>query len=224
MADIIHSIFKNKKVNLSKLVPFGFEQQDSCYCYDKIFFGSGFKLTVHITAKGEISAEVIDPAFDEPYTLHLADGAAGSFVGQIKAQYEETLREIAGHCFEPHVFKSKQAEELIAYVRNAYGDELEFLWEKFSGNAVWRRQDTGKWYGVLLTVSKRKLGVASDEMAEVLDLRIQPEALEALINNEAYFPGYHMNKKHWFTILLNGSVPREEICHRIDNSYRLAMK
>lgn len=122
------------------------------------------------------------------------------------------------------MFKSKQAEELITYVRNAYGDELEFLWEKFSGNAVWRRQDTGKWYGVLLTVSKRKLGVASDEMAEILDLRIQPEALEALLDKESYFPGYHMNKKHWFTILLNGSVPLEEICHRIDNSYRLAMK
>lgn len=224
MADIIHSIFKNKKVNLSKLIPFGFEQQGSGYSYDQILSDSGFKMAVHITAKGEISAEIIDPAFDEPYTLHLANSAAGSFVGKIKVQYEDTLREIAAQCFEPHVFKSEQAGELIAYVRNAYGDELEFLWEKFSGNAVWRRQDTGKWYGVLLTVSKRKLGVASDEIAEILDLRIQPEALEALLDNETYFPGYHMNKKHWFTILLNDSVPLDEIRARIDKSYLLALK
>lgn len=42
MADIMQSIFKNKKVNLSKLIIFGFEQQDSYYSYDKMLLGSGF--------------------------------------------------------------------------------------------------------------------------------------------------------------------------------------
>lgn len=224
MADIIDSIFRNKKANLSKLIPFGFEQKESCYVYDKIFFDGGFKLTIHITKTGAISAEVIDLSFHEPYTLHLARGAAGGLVGKIKAQYEEILLEIADQCFEPHVFKTKQAEDLIAYVRKNYGDALEFLWEKYAGNAVWRRQDTGKWYGLLLTVSKRKLGIASDEMVEILDLRIQPEALAALLDHKKYFPGYHMNKKHWFTVILNDSVALEEICRRIDSSYQLAVK
>lgn len=84
MADIMHDIFKNKKVNLSKLAPFGFEQQDSCYFYDKILSGSGFKLTVHITAKGEISAELVDPTFEEPYTLHLADCVARTLSAKSK--------------------------------------------------------------------------------------------------------------------------------------------
>ena len=224
MADLIHSIFRNKKVNLSKLAPFGFEQKGSRYVYDKILPGSGFRLTVQITAEGEISSEMIDPSFNEPYTLHLTDGAVGSFVGVVRGQYEETLLEIAGQCFEPDVFKSEQAKELISYVRNAYGDELEYLWEKFPDNAVWRRRDTGKWYGVLLNVSKRRLGVESDEMAEIIDLRIQPEELEPLLDNKIYFPGYHMNKKHWYTILLDDSVPLEEICRRIDRSYLLAVK
>ena len=38
-----------------------------------------------------------------------------------------------------------------------YCDELEFLWQKFPDNAVWRRKDNKKWYGALLTVSKEKL-------------------------------------------------------------------
>lgn len=52
--------------------------------------------------------------------------------------------------FEPNVFKSVYAKELIEYVCSTYGDELEFLWQKFPDNAIWRRKDTGKWYGALL--------------------------------------------------------------------------
>ena len=34
-------------------------------------------------------------------------------------------------------------------------------------------------------------------------------------------PGYHMNKKHWNTVLLDGSVPDKEILSWIDHSYSL---
>lgn len=224
MTDIIYNIFKNKKVNPTKLVPFGFKQDKSCYVYNKVLSESGFILTIKITEQGKITAEIIDPSFNEPYTLHLVDDIAGSFVGRIKNQYEETLTEIANNCFEPDVFKSSQADALINYVRNTYGDELEFLWQKFPNNAIWRRKDTKKWYGALLTISKRKLGIKCDKNVEIIDLRIQPEALENLIDNQKYFPGYHMNKKHWYTIILDGSVSFKELCQRIDISYMLASK
>lgn len=223
MADIIYAMFKNRKVNFSKLIPFGFEQKGSCYTYEKVLAESGFKLTVTITMQGDIFAEVFDPALNEPYILHLVEGTTGSFVGQIKNQYEETLTNIANQCFEKDVFKSAQAKAVIAYVKERYGDELEFLWQK-SDNAIWRRKDTKKWYGALLTVSKRKLGIDSDKMAEIIDLRIKPDELEALIDNKVYFPGYHMNKKHWYTIILDNSVSAEEIFNRIDRSYLLAVK
>ena len=34
-------------------------------------------------------------------------------------------------------------------------------------------------------------------------------------------PGYHMNKKHWVSIILDGSVPDKEIIHMINDSYEL---
>jgi predicted DNA-binding protein (MmcQ/YjbR family) len=37
-------------------------------------------------------------------------------------------------------------------------------------------------------------------------------------------PGYHMNKKHWNTIELQGNLPQSEIERMIDNSYTLAVK
>ena len=36
-------------------------------------------------------------------------------------------------------------------------------------------------------------------------------------------PGYHMNKEHWNTIALDGSVPEEELLSWIDESYALVL-
>lgn len=222
--DKLQSIFRNKKADFLKLIDFGFEESNGMYTYTKALAQSGFGLTIQISKSGEISAEVIDPAFDEPYTLHLANDAVGSFVGGVKEDYENALQEIADNCFEPDVYKCRQTKELISYVRNTYGDELEFLWKKFDDNSVWRRKDSNKWYAAVLTVSRRKLGLDSDEIAEIIDLRIAPNQMDALIDRKKYFPGWHMNKKSWYTIILDGSVSTEEICRRIDESYKLAAK
>lgn len=173
---------------------------------------------------GLVQATVIDTETNEPYTLHLADNALGSFISEVRMEYEQVLTDIAEKCFEPDVFKSTQAKETIAYVRETDGDELEFLWTKFPDNAVWRRKDTRKWYGAILTVSRKKLGLSSDEVAEIIDLRLEPEQIDATVDNKRYFSGWHMNKRNWYTIILDGSVSKEEICRRIDRSYRLATK
>ena len=122
------------------------------------------------------------------------------------------------------MFKSKQAKEIIDYIRAKYGDELEFLWQKFPDNAVWRRKDNKKWYGALLIIPKSKLDAHSNEMVEIIDLRIKPEQVKATIDNKKYFAGWHMNKNNWFTIILDDSVPTSEICQRIGESYKLATK
>ena len=122
------------------------------------------------------------------------------------------------------VFKSDQAQNIIQYLRDIYNDELEFLWPRFPNNAVFRRKDTGKWYGALLTLSGKKLGLDPDEIIEIIDLRARPEEIASLVDMRKYFPGYHMNKKNWYTVCLDGSVQTDEIFKRIDDSYRLAFK
>lgn len=224
MDTILYHIYHHKRINLAKLVPYGFVPSDDGFLYRKPLAGSGFLMTVTVTPAGQISTQVMDPAFGEPYTLHLIPDAVGSFVGEIRTEYEQILLDIAAQCCDPDLFQSEQAKELIAYVRSAHGDELEFLWKTFPNNAVWRRQDTKKWYAALLTVSKGKLGLDSDEKVEIIDLRAKPDVLETLVDGKSYYPGYHMNKKHWYTIILDGSVPLDEICRRIEESYLLAKK
>lgn len=41
---------------------------------------------------------------------------------------------------------------------------------------------------------------------------------------DAVIPGYHMNKKHWNTVILNGTIPRGEIERMIDHSYGLVVR
>ena len=38
------------------------------------------------------------------------------------------------------------------------------------------------------------------------------------------YPGWHMNKKHWYTVVPDGALPLDELCRRVDESYRLAGK
>lgn len=220
--DKLGVIFKNRKVIFSKLEDFGFVKSKTLYRYTKTLSGSGFEMTVTVNKSGKVNAEITDPDTGE-YTLHLT-GSSGSFVGEVRTEYEQTLEDIAENCFERDVFKSEQTKRLIEYVRERYGREPEYLWEKFPDNAVWRRGDTNKWFGVVLTVSRSKLGLSSDEAVEIVDLRLPPEEMARTVDGKRYFGGWHMNKKHWYSMILDGSVPFEELCRRIDTSYELAVK
>jgi predicted DNA-binding protein (MmcQ/YjbR family) len=141
-----------------------------------------------------------------------------------KSQFKTSVNADGDAYFKPDVFKSENARQVIGYVKEKYQDELQFLWKRFPKNAVFKRQDNAKWYAALLIVSKRKLGLDEDDAVDILDLRMDTEDIYALVDKKRYFPGYHMNKKHWVTVCLDGSVPIEEIFCMIDESFELAAK
>jgi len=58
-----------------------------------------------------------------------------------------------------------------------------------------------------------------------INLKCDPDlALHLREFYEAVQPGYHMNKKHWNTIYLDGSVPDDELLAMINDSYDLVVK
>ena len=58
-----------------------------------------------------------------------------------------------------------------------------------------------------------------------LALKCDPErAVQLRETYDAVVPGYHLNKKHWNTITINGSVPNSELREWIDHSYELVRK
>lgn len=222
--DILKQVFQDKRILLEQLVPFGFIKIEQGFLYRRELTGTGLQVEIFVDFEGNITATVIDPALGEPYTLHLVKSASGSFVGKVRELYEQILREIGRQCCETEIFHGIQAKSLIEYVRNTYGNELEFLWDKFPKSAIWRRSDNQKWYGSMNRISMRKLGVSADLCVETVNLCETPEIIQNLIDSKAYFPAYHMNKKHWYTLLLDGTVDLEEVCDRVDRSYQLAKK
>lgn len=73
--------------------------------------------------------------------------------------------------------------------------------------------------------SKMFATLVEDEEGISMNLKCDPH--EALILRDifpAVKPGYHMNKRHWNTLILDGSIPRGEIERMVDNSYALVVR
>ena len=217
----IKDFIKNKKINLKRFKEFGFKLIDNSYYYHTSLLKNQFKMTVKINLDNSIFTEIIDTETNEPYVLYLIEKRSG-YSEKVYKAYSEILEKIKKECFEDEIFKANYTKEIIDYVKNKYGDELEFLWEKSPKNAVIRRKSSNKWYAVILTISKKKISLNSDEIIEIINLHNNPEEIEKIIDYKKYFPAYHMNKKHWCTICLNGTVELEKIYKKIDISYELA--
>ncbi|WP_336016271.1 MmcQ/YjbR family DNA-binding protein [Fusobacterium polymorphum] len=217
----ITNFIKDKKIDFKKLEEFGFELIDNSYYYQTLLLKNQFKMSVKISLDNSIFTEIIDTETNEPYILYLIEKRSG-YSEKVYKEYSDILEKIKKKCFEDEIFKANYTKEVINYIKNKYGDELEFLWEKSPKNAVIRRKSSNKWYAVVLTVSKRKLNLDSDEIIEVINLHNRVEEIQKLIDNKKYFPAYHMNKKHWCTICLDGTVELKEIYKLIDISYELA--
>ena len=64
-----------------------------------------------------------------------------------------------------------------------------------------------------------------DERPLSMNLKCDPElAVELRERYESVRPGYHMNKTHWNTVSLDGSIPPAEVRKMIDHSYELVVR
>ncbi len=113
-------------------------------------------------------------------------------------------------------------DELIKYVSEEYDISPEYLWESTPDAFVFRRKNNRKWFAVAMEISKRKLGIDSDEKVYILDVKCDPLMLGSYLEQDGFFRAYHMNKEKWLTVLLDGSVNREDIISALDMSYELA--
>ena len=218
----VKDLIKDKKIDLKRLEKFGFKLINKSYCYHTSLLKNQFKMSVKISLDNSIFTEIIDTETNEAYVLHLLEIKRSGYSEKVYKAYSEVLEKIKKECFEDEIFKANYTKEVINYIKNRYGDELEFLWEKSPKNAVVRRKSTKKWYVAILTISKRKIGLDSNEITEVINLHNSEEEIKKLIDCKKYFPAYHMNKKHWCTICLDRTVELKEIYKLIDISYELA--
>ncbi len=113
-------------------------------------------------------------------------------------------------------------EQICEYIKKKYAGEPEYLWRRFPEYAVFRHGDNRKWYGLIMDVPCRNLGIPGEGRAEILNVKLDDLLLaDMLVQQEGYFRGYHISRGNWISVLLDGTVPVKEIENLVDLSYRV---
>ena len=122
-------------------------------------------------------------------------------------------------------YRSSQTLHLLDFVKTNYGTNPEFLWARTPDFAVLRNMSSRKWYGIIMVIPAGKLGIDSDKLIEVVNVRFNKgEALEIAGNVAGIYPAWHMNKQNWITIILDNTLSDEQLFGLIDQSFVLSAK
>ncbi len=111
-------------------------------------------------------------------------------------------------------------KDIFEYVKKQYETVPEYLWKSSPDSAI-LRNNNGKWYAVFMNVNGSKIGLDRDDMVDIMVVKCHPDMISMMTQIQGFLPGYHMNKRNWLTILLDGTVGEAKILDFLDMSYEL---
>lgn len=127
---------------------------------------------------------------------------------------------------------------------NFAGISQDYPWKDTPDYCVFRHADNRKWFALIFEVKYSTLVKHNPQLfaqtqnsnpgqtnhfypnrvVDIVNLKSDPDLIETLTQESGILPAYHMNKRHWITILLDGSCPADRIKALIDMSYNLTLK
>ena len=90
----------------------------------------------------------------------------------------------------------------LSYCLSTYCTSPDYPFDEDFETAVLRHADNRKWYALVMKVSRRKFGFESDEVIDVVNLKLPTEMFGSFGASDGVYPAYHMNKLHWISVLL----------------------
>ena len=111
--------------------------------------------------------------------------------------------------------------ELFAYVKATFGTEPDYPWPQEPEYAVLRHTDNGKWYGIVMSVPQSKLGLPGKGNVEIINVKIDPQKRDLYLQQKGCKLCYHMNKKHWLSLIMDDSLSDQSIQSLLSESYVL---
>lgn len=93
-------------------------------------------------------------------------------------------------------------QQFLEHCLDTYGTSPDYPFDEDSETAVLRHANNRKWYAIVMRVSRRKFGFDSDEMIDVVNLKLPTEMFGSFGSADGVYPAYHMNKLHWISVLL----------------------
>ena len=93
-------------------------------------------------------------------------------------------------------------QSFLSYCSGTYNTSPDYPFDEDFETAVLRHVDNRKWYAIVMRVSRRKFGFDSDEVIDVVNLKLPTEMFGSFVAADGVYPAYHMNKLHWISVLL----------------------
>ena len=114
--------------------------------------------------------------------------------------------------------------QLDKYITDYYGVRAERLFEKNPGFQVYRHNDTKKWFAMIMDLPESILGLDGQKIIDVVNLKCDPILIGSLRLEQGFYPAYHMNKKHWLTVMLQKDAVISLVQELLAESYQLVEK
>ena len=114
--------------------------------------------------------------------------------------------------------------ELAAYLTGTYSCAGEHLFAKYPSFLVFRHTGNRKWFAVIMDIPRKNLGLTDEGEISVVNLKCDTRLIGSFREEPGIFPGWHMNKAHWVSVALDGTVEDEKIKFLVDMSYELTKK
>jgi predicted DNA-binding protein (MmcQ/YjbR family) len=210
--------FNRFKYQDSKLLKYGFTKEKDTYILRQLSSSKEFTFYLEITPKKVLSS-VIDNATEEEYMPFYIETINGEFVGEIRNEFELLIKSILSTCYEKD-YENDLLHQVIKHVKEKYNAKPEYLWSDSPNTFVFRHEGA-KWFGIVMDIPYNKVGIDSKEIVYVMNVKVPSEQIEDLIKQNGIVPAYHMNKKYWISILLDGSISLENIANLIKVSYNM---
>lgn len=111
-------------------------------------------------------------------------------------------------------------QAVFAYIKKKYKVLPEYPWQRDNTSAVFRHEDNKKWFALVMHLQRSRMGLPGTDYTDAVNLKIDDMFFrDQIIREDGIMPAYHMNKMHWITVLLDGTVPEEKVFDLIDMSF-----
>ena len=214
-------IFKAYQFNSKKAKEYGFLEKQGVWTYSSTILQGDFLMKITVE-DSDLTFQIFDQETGELYPQVHMESMRGTFVGTVREACLEVLYDIRKACFEVQEFLCPQTKRIMALVREKYGNQLEYLWEKSPDTAVLRHEDNQKWYAILMRIPWDRLDKGRDGLVESVNLK--HDQVADLLSLMGIYPAFHMNKRYWISLPLDDTLTDEKVLELFERGWFLTSK
>lgn len=214
-------IFRSAKINKDSLKEAGFTtSDDNSYKMGVPVSNGAFKADITLVLSDQtLIVQLFDSATGEKYALFDMP-SHGAFVASLREEVQKIINDIKTKCFETNDLK----DDYIAWIKSKFGAEPDYPWPEDAPYSFVFRCPNEKWFALVMRIKYRQLGLTGDENVWVVNMKADQNDIPNLVDHKSIFPAWHMNKKHWITILLTAVTDFNKLCELTEKSYELVNK